>query len=270
MGAVVRAIRLVLCSVVALGLVGLGASAASADGSTVYLDTTGASASPNESWSFGSGNGVAMKVDATSSATVTSASLLFANFSAIATGSTIQLWTEAGDGTMGALMGSLSYASSSGQLATYSGSISVPVGKFWATAVNTGPTSASLAYATTPAATGTWTLFYGAAASWTTDNQIPDRYIDNDGGRMLMSLVSSPVAAGAASSEAPADQLQQYGQPSNGVCDPNFTPEWAKWPGVPDGGWKASWAEWINGRTGGPVCTRTVHYNQSAGGWVVG
>lgn len=80
-------------------------------------------------------------------------------------------------------------------------------------------------------------------------------------------------ASAAAVSESPSPILQQYGRPASGVCDPDFTPEWARLSGAPDGGWGPSWATWISGTTGrevGPVCTRTLIYSDAQSRWVIG
>lgn len=68
------------------------------------------------------------------------------------------------------------------------------------------------------------------------------------------------------------DWLQMYGRPATGVCDPNFTPEWAKTPSTPEGGWGSSWAQWRGGPVGEPigfVCVRTLRYSPQSGSWFV-
>jgi hypothetical protein len=65
-----------------------------------------------------------------------------------------------------------------------------------------------------------------------------------------------PVVGPTAAPEGPGPYLQAYGLVSDPTCQ--LTPDWAKWEGVPDGGWNPSWGEWMNGGTGGAVCQRTV------------
>ena len=266
----VRVFRLVLSSVLTVGLVALSAPPASADGSTVYLDTTAAAASPYSVWSFGPGQGAAMKVNATSSATVTAAALLFAtisgNPSPIATGSSVELWSEAGNGKMGELIGTLSYVSSTGQLAEYAGSVDVEAGTFWVKAINAGDVGAMLAFAQSPQETGTWQLVYGVVANAQTSGG-DDSYFNNDSGRMLLSLasVSTARSVGAA---PPPDQVQQVGIPRSGSCADVDDSLLAYGTNL-TGGWTASWAGWANDGRGGAVCTRTLHYSDPSSGWTV-
>ena len=254
----------------AIGVAALVAPPASADGSTAYLDTTAAAETPFVVWSFGPGAGAAMKVNATDPATVTSAALLFATVSGtpspIATGSSVQLWSEAVDGRMGELIGTLSYVSSSGQLAEYAGSVDVAAGTFWVKAVNTGDVNAMLAYAKSPESTGTWQLVYGFVANSLTVGG-DDMYFDNDSGRMLLSLSGASAALGVGAAPPP-DQVQQVGIPRSGSCADVDDSLLAYGTNV-TGGWTASWAGWANDGVGGAICTRTLHYSDPSGGWTV-
>ena len=76
-------------------------------------------------------------------------------------------------------------------------------------------------------------------------------------------------SSGSASSSAPAPIFQQFGRPASGTCD-GAAPATLNWSGVTSGGWGESWAQWVNGGNGGAVCTRTLNYSTSRGGWVVG
>jgi len=40
-------------------------------------------------------------------------------------------------------------------------------------------------------------------------------------------------------------------------------PDGLNWSGVASGGWSLSWAEWF----AGPVCTRTLYYDQGRERW---
>jgi hypothetical protein len=73
-----------------------------------------------------------------------------------------------------------------------------------------------------------------------------------------------PVAAPAAP-KGPGPYLQAYGSVEDPTCA--LTVAWAKWPGVPDGGWHAGWGQWLDGGKGGAACLRTVTLVGKA--WVV-
>lgn len=66
--------------------------------------------------------------------------------------------------------------------------------------------------------------------------------------------------------EAPSSLMQQFGRPATGTCA-DVAPEHLDWSGVASGGWSESWADWMNDGAGGAVCTRTLVYNASQGGW---
>lgn len=72
----------------------------------------------------------------------------------------------------------------------------------------------------------------------------------------------------SSSSTAPVPVLQQFAKPATGTCD-DAAPASLNWAGVSSGGWGQSWAQWVNGGAGGPVCTRTLSYSQSAAAWTV-
>jgi hypothetical protein len=63
----------------------------------------------------------------------------------------------------------------------------------------------------------------------------------------------------------PGPYLQAYGLVTDPTCQ--LTVDWAKWEGVPDGGWHQSWHMWMNGGTGGSVCQRVVELVN--GSWTV-
>ncbi|MCF8541742.1 MAG: hypothetical protein K9G24_01535 [Candidatus Nanopelagicales bacterium] len=65
----------------------------------------------------------------------------------------------------------------------------------------------------------------------------------------------------------PASVMQQFGLPAAGTCD-EAAPESLNWAGVAAGGWSQSWGSWEG--YAGPVCTRTISYSSSRGGWVAG
>jgi hypothetical protein len=71
------------------------------------------------------------------------------------------------------------------------------------------------------------------------------------------------------SDATPPPVLQQFGMPSSGTCDAS-APVMLNWGGAGSGGWGNSWAQWANGGNGGPVCTRTLVYSNSASRWIVG
>ncbi len=64
------------------------------------------------------------------------------------------------------------------------------------------------------------------------------------------------------------DEFQQVGLPASGSCADVPSPV-GHYPGFPFGGWSQSWAQWINGGAGGPVCTRELYFDQSAGEWEI-
>ena len=73
---------------------------------------------------------------------------------------------------------------------------------------------------------------------------------------------SSAVGAG------PAPVIQQFGKPASGTCEA-AAPVTLNWGGAGSGGWGESWAQWMNGGNGGAVCTRTLVYSNTLGGWTV-
>lgn len=85
------------------------------------------------------------------------------------------------------------------------------------------------------------------------------------------SLLSWTVAAEApapAPAANPAPVMQQFGKPASGTCDA-AAPASLNWGNVASGGWGESWAEWMNDGKGGAVCSRTLVYSNSLGGWMV-
>ena len=66
----------------------------------------------------------------------------------------------------------------------------------------------------------------------------------------------APPAAKPAAPKGPGPYIQAYGAVTDPTCQ--LTVEWAKWPGVPDGGWHFGWGQWLNEGKGGPACIRTV------------
>jgi len=72
----------------------------------------------------------------------------------------------------------------------------------------------------------------------------------------------------SAASSTPAPRIQQFGKPATGTCD-EAQPEGLNWGGASSGGWGESWAQWANEGQGGPVCTRTLEYNNSTATWQV-
>ena len=82
---------------------------------------------------------------------------------------------------------------------------------------------------------------------------------------------SGGSGGGEGTASGPPDWVQMYGRPASGVCDPNFTPAWAKTPATPEGGWTPSWADWLGGPNMKPIgliCVRTLRYSPDSGRWV--
>lgn len=84
----------------------------------------------------------------------------------------------------------------------------------------------------------------------------------------------TPVAEEpAAPSQTPPPVLQQFEFVSDQsrtltTCDAQASSA-LNWGGAGGGGWGSSWAQWANGGEGGPVCTRTLVYNDSLGRWEI-
>ncbi len=66
----------------------------------------------------------------------------------------------------------------------------------------------------------------------------------------------------------PADILQQVPVPPAGSCAAVVDTAFSYGTSV-SGGWGLTWAQWINHGAGGPVCSRTLHYEQAQGRWTV-
>lgn len=95
-------------------------------------------------------------------------------------------------------------------------------------------------------------------------------------GTLLTFTGGGYTPSGGGSSEAtsvesatPPPVVQQFGKPVSGTCDA-AAPTTLNWAGVPSGGWGESWSQWMNGGTGGFVCSRTLVYSNSVGGWGLG
>lgn len=69
-------------------------------------------------------------------------------------------------------------------------------------------------------------------------------------------------------STGPADILQQLPVPDSGACADVADAAFAYGTSAA-GGWGRSWARWMNAGSGGAVCSRTLHYSNEAGGWIV-
>ncbi|MDO8732914.1 MAG: hypothetical protein Q7L55_10160 [Actinomycetota bacterium] len=65
---------------------------------------------------------------------------------------------------------------------------------------------------------------------------------------------------------APADLLEAVGVPATGLCTDVVAPA-ANLAGVANGSWSKSWGVWISPTLGGPVCVRTLWYNNSTQLW---
>lgn len=85
-----------------------------------------------------------------------------------------------------------------------------------------------------------------------------------------MGACTVPTVPGAAPAPSPLPYMQAYGIAPDGVCDPNFTPDWAAMTGLPEGGWGKSFQQWAVPITGGYVCVRMFVYNNSTHSWVFG
>ena len=79
-------------------------------------------------------------------------------------------------------------------------------------------------------------------------------------------LPAMGVAFATAASADPADMLQQVAVPASGNCA-DITDVTLNRAGVSSGGWSKSWAAWVSPPLGGPVCTRTLYWNNSTGKW---
>jgi len=73
--------------------------------------------------------------------------------------------------------------------------------------------------------------------------------------------------SGAITGPGPENVIHQIGQPGTG-CDAVDRDD-LNWAGVTSGGWSASWAQWENLGQGGPICTRTLAYDQQRATWTV-
>lgn len=82
---------------------------------------------------------------------------------------------------------------------------------------------------------------------------------DSDG-----SSSTEPVAESA----LPAPVVQEFGRPAAGTCDA-AAPASLNWANVGSGGWGQSWSQWMNDGAGGFVCSRTLVYSNSLGGWTI-
>ena len=65
---------------------------------------------------------------------------------------------------------------------------------------------------------------------------------------------------------APDDILQAVGVPATGLCTDVVAPT-SNWAGVAGGSWGKSWGVWLSPGLGGPVCVRTLAYNNSTQAW---
>jgi len=79
---------------------------------------------------------------------------------------------------------------------------------------------------------------------------------------------NSSATGSSATGSTPAPVIQQFEKPATGSCD-EAEPEGLDWGGAASGGWGESWAQWANEGQGGPVCTRTLEYNNSTATWQV-
>ena len=79
--------------------------------------------------------------------------------------------------------------------------------------------------------------------------------------------VSSDDSGTNQSSNGPGSPLQQVPLPVDGLCEDIDRPE-LNWSGVASDGWGPSWSRWMNDGEGGPVCTRTLRFDESLSRWV--
>ena len=88
----------------------------------------------------------------------------------------------------------------------------------------------------------------------------------------ILTLTAIPLAGLAMTavpaSADPADMIEQVGVPASGNCG-DVTDGSLNRAGVPSGGWGKAWAQWIAAPLGGPVCTRTLWFNNSTQKWAV-
>ena len=77
---------------------------------------------------------------------------------------------------------------------------------------------------------------------------------------------AGPSPAPTPSYGGPSSVIQSFGKAASGICD-EVASEDLNWAGVAPGGWSESWGLWEGYE--GPVCTRTLVYSTSRGGWTV-
>lgn len=119
---------------------------------------------------------------------------------------------------------------------------------------------------TTPDEGAVWNIGHATvtfASAGTTTFSIGYQWVP----QQLEISVTVLAAADAGAGSPPADVIQEFGLPDAGTCDGAAAAN-LDWAGVARGGWTVSWGEWMHGGTGGAVCSRTLHYDAGAGGWV--
>lgn len=87
------------------------------------------------------------------------------------------------------------------------------------------------------------------------------------GGFLEYVVINLTISAGTGGGGVPDDIIQQVGRPAAGCADLDVPT--ANWSGVAAGGWGPSWAWWVNDGQSAPVCTRTLGYSTTSGGWFV-
>lgn len=78
-----------------------------------------------------------------------------------------------------------------------------------------------------------------------------------------LTVVSPPTGA-----STQADIVQQVPLPASESCN-DVADSAFRYGTAVTGGWQLSWAYWADHGAGGPICTRTLHHDQSINQWTV-
>ena len=165
----------------------------------------------------------------------------------------------------GALSGTIALKNGTGQVKASGGSSCVTEGTQPGGSGGTNPSCPMGASSTIPFEV----LGQGTVQLWRYLGGPPGAWVPTLFATITMGPGASEGGEGTAS--GPPDWVQMYGRPASGVCDPNFTPAWAKTPATPEGGWTPSWADWLGGPNMKPIgliCVRTLRYSPDSGRWV--
>lgn len=157
--------------------------------------------------------------------------------------------TPASSCNMTNLVGRIGFTQSTGMVPPGSSPVTIAVGTSY---------YSWLSSSVTTLASGSYTFAY-----W--DNNDMSTGVASIGNVTIANLPPNNSSSSSATS-APASVVQQFGKPTTGTCTDAASDE-LNWGGSSSGGWSESWAQWMNGGNGGAVCTRTLVYSTSSGGW---